>query len=76
MTYIVQTFGHYACPEFTDLSKARNLLKELVADSLIAARRKSKQATKHLYGKDNYMITLGRNRGSALWSHHLILKFA
>jgi len=74
MTYVVQTGGHYQCPEFRDLEEARTLLKELVAEGLAAARRKSTEATKHRHSRDSYEITLGTSWRSALWNRYFIIR--
>lgn len=73
MTYVVQTGGHYQCPEFRDIEEARALLKELVADGLAAARRKSPEASKYRHSRDSYEITLGRSCCSALWNRYFII---
>jgi len=54
--------------EVASLSAARAELRAVVAEELAAARRKSKQATKHKHSDDNYEITLGPDRRSALWT--------
>lgn len=70
--YIVQSAGYTNCPTFGTLIEAQTYLKELVGDSLIMAKRRSKTATKHKLGENNYSITLGRDKRSSLWAHHWI----
>jgi hypothetical protein len=74
MSYVVQTGGYYHCPEFRDLGEARTLLKEIVADALVAARRKSPEATRRKLCTDSYEITLGRSCRSALWNRYHIIQ--
>lgn len=71
-TFTVQFYGYTHCPQFATLTEAQAHLKEIVSEELQSAKRKSREATKHKLGKDNYSITLGRDRQSALWSSHYI----
>ena len=73
--YTVNSVGYYDCPSFNNIEEARANLKELVKESLMQVRRKSKTATKHKISKDCYMITLGKDVRSALWAQHQINKY-
>lgn len=73
--YIVYTQGYENCPEFAQIGKAREYLRELVAESYAGAKRKYKTARKHKTGKDSYSITLGSDSRSALWMAHSIVAY-
>jgi hypothetical protein len=70
--FCVVSFGYECPPEFPTLAAARAHLRELVAESLRAAKRKSRTARKHRLGADSYKITLGSDPRSMLWAGHYI----
>lgn len=62
-------------PEPMTLTDARKALQTALINSLQRAKQKSKQATKHKLGDDNYLITLGRDRNSAIWASYCIAQY-
>lgn len=71
--YYILSRGYEPAPLAGDLEQARSSLRELVADSLAAAKRRSRQARKHKLGEDSYLITLGSDKRSALWASFSLL---
>ncbi len=57
------------CPEpFDSIQEARTALSAATDEELAAARRISAGARKHKNGEDSYLITLGSDRRSSLWT--------
>jgi hypothetical protein len=65
--YSISESGREPLGNFTSLKEARAALREMVQDSLKAARRRYGKAWLHK-GDDAYEITLGSDRRSALWA--------
>lgn len=68
MSYIVQTYGYYNCPEFKTLGGARECLRALVKESYESAKCRWKGVKKRKISEDSYEIVLGCN----LWAAHSI----
>lgn len=74
MRFAIQSLGRETGPIFESKKKAREALKTLLEEDLKDAKRRSKQAKRHVLGPDNVLVTLGKDKNSQIWSSHTITK--
>lgn len=74
-THHLVSAGLECFPVFTDLTEARRVLRELIADDVATVRRRYGQATKVKNGEDNYSVFIGCAQSVSMWSSRAIVTY-
>jgi hypothetical protein len=70
--FTVHTLGFYDSPSFPTLAEARDVLADMVKESLRMARKRFGRATQRLDGPDSYRILIGGPNSVSIYAHHSI----
>lgn len=74
MIYTVISKGFEGHPEFGNKTEALEYLRDTVSQEKKRCSMRFNSATKHKLGDSHYRVTIGKDKGSALWGEYSMKK--